>query len=130
MRVPRPSLAEPWLLVVAPARSRAFRAFNAGVAAIIFMTDPERAPTPTQEVLRDLLDLTATEAKVALSIAAGDAVPSAARRLRVSTNTVHTHMRRIFSKLGVHRQADVVRVLMRAGIAAPTLARQVETAGQ
>jgi DNA-binding CsgD family transcriptional regulator len=118
MRVSRPSLAEPWLLLVAPARSPMFRAVDAGAAAIIFVTDPERAPMPSQEILSDLFGLTATEAKVALCISAGHDVPSAARQLRVSTNTVHTHLRRIFSKLGVHRQADVVRVLMRAGIAA------------
>jgi DNA-binding CsgD family transcriptional regulator len=73
---------------------------------------------PAQEALSDLFGLTATEAKVALCIAGGHDVPSAARQLRVSTNTVHTHMRRVFSKLGVHRQADVVRILMRAGITA------------
>jgi DNA-binding CsgD family transcriptional regulator len=68
--------------------------------------------------LVDLFDLTATEAKVALSIASGKSGPECARELRMSAHTVHTHMRRIFAKLGVHRQADLVRVLMRAGFAA------------
>ena len=74
---------------------------------------------PTHRMLRDLFELTPTEAKVALSIAAGNDVPDAARELRISTNTVHTHLRRIFRKLGVGRQADLVRVLIRAGIAMP-----------
>jgi DNA-binding CsgD family transcriptional regulator len=120
MRVARPSLAEPWLVLVAPVRSRPLWSVHGGAAAIVFITDPERAPTPTRRMLRDLFELTPTEAKVALSIAAGNDVPDAARELRVSTNTVHTHLRRIFRKLGVGRQADLVRVLTRAGIALPS----------
>jgi DNA-binding CsgD family transcriptional regulator/PAS domain-containing protein len=119
MRVARPSLAEPWLVLVAPARSRGLWSVNGCAAAIIFISDPERAPMPTHRMLRDLFELTPTEAKVALSIAAGNDVPDAARELRISTNTVHTHLRRIFRKLGVGRQADLVRVLIRAGIAMP-----------
>jgi DNA-binding CsgD family transcriptional regulator len=120
MRVARPSLAEPWLVLVAPVRANLLWSAYGGVGAIIFITDPERAPTPTHGMLRDLFELTPTEAKVALSIVAGNDVPDAARELRVSTNTIHTHLRRIFRKLGVGRQADLVRVLTRAGIAMPT----------
>jgi DNA-binding CsgD family transcriptional regulator len=107
------------LVLVAPVRSQDLWSVNGGGAAIIFITDPERAPMPTHRMLRDLFELTPTEAKVARSIAAGNDVPDAARELRISTNTVHTHLRRIFRKLGVCRQADLVRVLIRAGIAMP-----------
>jgi DNA-binding CsgD family transcriptional regulator/PAS domain-containing protein len=128
MRVARPSLAEPWLVLAAPARSQEAWPVDARTAAIIFITDPERAPTPSCCMLRQLFDLTPTEAKVALSIAAGYDVPESARELRISTNTVHTHLRRIFRKLGVRRQADVVRVLMRAGIVMPTADQDAEIA--
>jgi DNA-binding CsgD family transcriptional regulator/PAS domain-containing protein len=125
MRVARPSLAEPWLVLVAPVRSRGLWSVNGGAAAAIFITDPERAPMPTHRMLRDLFELTPTEAKVARSIVAGNDVPDAARELRISTNTVHTHLRRIFRKLGVGRQADLVRVLIRAGITVPPGDRDV-----
>jgi DNA-binding CsgD family transcriptional regulator len=84
---------------------------------MIFLTDPERAPRLERRQLADLFEFTATEAKVALSIASGRSGPECARDLRMSSHTVHTHMRRIFAKLGVHRQADLVRVLIRAGFA-------------
>jgi DNA-binding CsgD family transcriptional regulator len=74
---------------------------------------------PTRRMLRELFSLTATEAKVALAVAAGHDYRNTARQFRMSMNTVHTHMRHIFRKLGVHRQADLVRVLIRAGIALP-----------
>ena len=127
MRVARPSLAEPWLVLAAPARSHGWWPVDNRAAAVIFITDPARAPTPSCGMLRQLFDLTPTEAKVALSVAAGNDAPESARELRISANTVHTHMPHIFRKLGVRRQAEVVRVLMRAGIIVPATDRRGET---
>lgn len=42
------------------------------------------------------------------------AAPATAGALRISHDTVHTHRRRIFRKLGVNDQPGLVRVLMRA----------------
>jgi DNA-binding CsgD family transcriptional regulator len=116
MRVARPSLGEPFLLLVAPTRPQGPWPINEHPAAIIFITDPDRPATPDHQLLMELFDLTSAEARVALSIAAGNGAQESARALRMSAHTVHTHLRRIFRKLGVHRQADLVRVLMRAGI--------------
>jgi DNA-binding CsgD family transcriptional regulator len=69
---------------------------------------------PDLRLLGSAFDLTATEAKVAVSIAAGGGVPATARALRISPNTVHTHLGRIFRKLGVNDQPALVRVLTRA----------------
>jgi hypothetical protein len=46
---------------------------------ILFVTDPERAPQPEMRFLMELFGLTATEARVALALAAGDGVPETAR---------------------------------------------------
>src|SRR5215467_12177220 len=127
MRVARPSLAEPWLVLAAPARSHGWWPLDTRAAAVVFITDPARAPTLSCSMLRQLFDLTPTEAKVALSIAAGNDVPESAREFRISANTVHTHMRHIFRKLGVRRQAEVVRVLMRAGLVMPATDRRGDT---
>ena len=55
-----------------------------------------------------------TEAKVAASIADGKGLPETAAALRISKNTVHTHLQHIFRKCGVRRQSELVRVLTRA----------------
>jgi len=81
---------------------------------VIFITALDQAVAPDLRLLAPAFDLTATEAKIAVSIAAGGGVPATARALRISPNTVHTHLRRIFRKLGVNDQAALVRVLMRA----------------
>jgi len=112
MRIQRPSTGEPFLVFVAPARTAAAWLAQDGPAAIVFVRAPEQIAAPDVQTLMTLFDLTATEAKVALSIAEGQGVPPTAQALRMSTHTVHTHLRRIFAKLGVNRQAELVRVVL------------------
>jgi DNA-binding CsgD family transcriptional regulator len=119
MRMTRPSLAEPFLLLVAPAQGNWHWPIDPVPAVAIFITAPDRAVLPDLRLLAPAFDLTATEAKVAVSIAAGGGVPATARALRISPNTVHTHLRRIFSKLGVNDQPALVRMLMRAAAVLP-----------
>ena len=119
LRAARPSFAEPFLLLVAPARAGTQWPVDAAPAVVIFVTDPDRPPRPETRRLGELFGLTATEAKVAVTLAGGSGVPQTAAALKLSSNTVHTHMRRIFRKFGVNRQAELVRVLMRAAMVAP-----------
>jgi DNA-binding CsgD family transcriptional regulator len=114
LRVTRPSLAEPFLLLVTPARGNWHRSVDPMPAVVIFFTALDQAVAPDLRLLAPALDLTATEAKIAVSIAAGGGVPATARALRLSPNTVHTHLRHIFRKFGVKDQPALVRVLMRA----------------
>jgi DNA-binding CsgD family transcriptional regulator len=114
MRVNRPSLAEPFLVLVAPARAHWLWPVNPAPAVVVFVTDPARGATPNLKLLAQLFGLTVTEARVTALIAVGKGVPETARALRLSTNTVHTHLQRIFRKVGVNRQAKLVRVLTQA----------------
>jgi LuxR family transcriptional regulator, maltose regulon positive regulatory protein len=45
--------------------------------------------------------------------------PEIARELSVSTNTVKTHMRNLYTKLGVHRRASAVESARALGLLAP-----------
>src|SRR5262249_41080862 len=120
MRVTRPSLADPFLLLVAPALGNGYWPIDPRPAALIFVTAPDRVIAPDLGLLGPAFDLTAIEAKVAVSIAAGGGVPATAHALRIRPNTVHTRLRRIFRKLGVNDQAALVRVLMRAATMLPS----------
>jgi DNA-binding CsgD family transcriptional regulator/PAS domain-containing protein len=120
MRVKRPSLAEPFLLLVAPARGNWHWSIDPMPAAVVFITALDQAVAPDMRLLAPVFDLTLTEAKIAVSIAAGGGVPATARALRISPNTVHTHLRSVFRKLGVNDQTGLVRVLMRAVAVLPT----------
>ncbi len=57
---------------------------------------------PSAAELHEALGLTAREAQVALSLAAGQGDAAIARELGISAHTVRHHVERIFLKLGVH----------------------------
>lgn len=50
-------------------------------------------------------------------------VAEIARELSVSVNTVRTHMRRVYSKLGVHRRNEAVRLARELSLLAPSSPR-------
>ena len=55
--------------------------------------------------------LTAAETGVAIEIAQGDGRAAAAHRLGIRETTVRSHLTAIFDKIGVRRQAELVRLL-------------------
>jgi DNA-binding CsgD family transcriptional regulator len=83
----------------------------ARAAAILVMTPVTLPHAPPVELVQSLFDLTAAEAGVARSLAAGDSLFDIAANRQVSRGTVRTQMRRILEKTGCHRQAEVVALL-------------------
>jgi DNA-binding CsgD family transcriptional regulator len=81
-------------------------------AAIVFVTDPERTPLPSDHEIRALFGLTMAEARLARTLADGLSLETAASRLGVRVGTVRTRLKSIFEKTGCHRQADLVRLIL------------------
>jgi DNA-binding CsgD family transcriptional regulator len=69
----------------------------------------------SRQGLRAEFGLTPAEAALAIEIAKGDGRKAAAARLGISVGTARTHLTRIFQKVGVRRQAELVRVLVQSG---------------
>ncbi|WP_028221792.1 helix-turn-helix transcriptional regulator [Paraburkholderia oxyphila] len=81
-------------------------------AVALFLRDPDRKPQGAQEIIRKLFDLTPAEASLALMLTNGLTLDEAAEESGISKNTARTHLRAIFSKTGVARQATLVRILL------------------
>lgn len=104
----------PAIAVVAPLRRSELNVIDTRDAddmrAVLFITQkPEHALA--QEILTQLHRLTPAEARVAASLAHGSSAVDAAEALGVSVNTVKTHLRRVFEKTGVSRQAELASLL-------------------
>lgn len=81
-------------------------------AILLRLIDPATIRLPDKDVLRDHFSLTSTEAAFALELLAGnDLVTSAARR-GIAPSTGRVHLRRLFEKTGMHRQAALIRLLL------------------
>lgn len=63
------------------------------------------------EALQTRFGLTKAEAALTVEILKGDGREAAGRRCGISLNTVRTHLTRVFDKVQVNRQAELVRVV-------------------
>ena len=88
----------------------------AAVAAVFVRKAELEAPSPP-EVIAKTYNLTPTELRVLLAIVEVGGVPEVATALGIAETTVKTHLRRVFDKTDVGRQADLVRLV--AGFASP-----------
>jgi len=79
---------------------------------LVSFSDPAADQAASAEVLKEMLRLTKTEARVALALAHGQTMQDIADELGVSLNTVRTHVASTFSKTETSRQADLVRVVL------------------
>ena len=61
--------------------------------------------------------LTGQERKVLQLIAEGQSNKEIAALLGVAANTVHAHRNQVMAKLNIHKQADLVRYAIKAGLA-------------
>lgn len=94
---------------------------SAGNLLAIFVSCVQSRSLPELETLRLIFSLTPTEARVALLLAQGLRSDEVAQELDVSASTVAFHLRNLFSKTGVARQADLVALVLSAGTALPDL---------
>ncbi len=88
---------------------------NQGARFIVFITDPDALQLPDDARLQRLYGLTPAQSKVALALAGGSTYREAAETLAVSEDTVRSHVKEIYSKLRVNRQADLVRLVLALG---------------
>ena len=82
---------------------------GSSVCVALMIHDPERVGRPTAELLVEGMGLSRAEALVASQMWQGDSVAEAAEALSLSPNTVKSHLKTIYERLDVRRQADLIR---------------------
>ncbi len=85
---------------------------SAAAAAIVFVSDPERGGNISAEALARLYHLSPAQARVAANLAQGKRVKDIAEKFGLSEGTVRNEMKQVFQKTGVHRQSELVHVLL------------------
>lgn len=106
--LPRPDRL-PLMLMVAPLRIGAGQAHG---AALVFVFDPDDAPSLTADRVRKLFSLTDAEAGLAVALCSGRTLDDIARERAVSLNTLKTQLRSVFAKTGTNRQTELVSLLL------------------
>ena len=102
----------PLSLMVFPAGGHRTELMSSEACAAIYVSDPDNRINPSESLLRGLYQLTRAEARLASLLVRGLTVEQAAERLKVTRNTIRTHLKRVFSKTHTKRQADLVSLML------------------
>lgn len=113
MSLPLPGRRFPLAIRVAPVPRVDTPLFGTPQTALVWITDLETEIRSPEAELRSLFNLTVSEARVAAAIFEGLSMREAAASLNVAHNTVRFQLARVYEKMGVTRQAELVKIMMR-----------------
>ena len=82
------------------------------VAALVLLAEPARGAAVNPDLVAAVLGLTPTESRVAVMLAEGHSVREIAAAIQRKESTIRYHVKRIFAKQGLKRQADLVRLVL------------------
>lgn len=82
--------------------------------AVILHFAGDTSERPIERLVTKIFDLTPAEAQLATLLAMGYSLAQAADRLDLKESTVRTYCKAILGKVGVGRQADLVRLILRS----------------
>jgi len=106
----------PLIVYVLPiaAASKPEARFLAQASVIVLAIDPKAGDPPDPAVVRDLLGLTLGEARVAALVGTGLSPRESAEKLNITEESARTVLKRVFSKVGVSRQSELVALLTKS----------------
>jgi DNA-binding CsgD family transcriptional regulator len=81
--------------------------------AIAILVDLDKNPRPPETILRSAFRLTAAEARLAMQLASGRKLESAADELGIAYETARSHLKLVLAKTDTRRQAELVALMAR-----------------
>jgi DNA-binding CsgD family transcriptional regulator len=112
MSVSRPSGRVSWGLVVQAMAPDQWTEGKHRPSVAVFVRDAEGKAHPPVKLAQQLFQLTPAETALAIELANGLSLEEAAEALSIRRNTARAHLRSIFSKTGVRRQTELVRIFL------------------
>jgi len=85
---------------------------DAAARAIVLLREPEAPLAFDRQALARTYDLTSREAELAILLASGHTLPSAAAALKIGLSTVRWYLKHLFEKTETHRQAELIRLVV------------------
>ena len=110
--ISRPSGKVSWGIVVQPISPDRWTEGKHRPSAAVFVRDSDSKATPPLRLAQELFNLTGAETMLAIQLANGLSLEEAAAALNIKRNTARAHLRSIFSKTGVRRQTELVRIFL------------------
>ncbi len=112
LSVARPSGQLSWGVVVQSISPDQWTEGKHRPSVAVFVRDTEGKAHPPVKLAQQLFQLTPAETSLAIQLANGLSLEEAAEALNIRRNTARAHLRSIFSKTGVRRQTELVRIFL------------------
>ena len=112
MSISRPSGKLSWGLIVQSISSDQWTEGKQRPSVAVFVRNAEGKVDPPVRLAQQLFQLTPAETALAIQMANGSSLEEAAELLGIRRNTARAHLRSIFSKTGVRRQTELVRLFL------------------
>ena len=112
MTIRRPGGARKLMLRINPVPVPALDFGARRVAALVLLAEPGGRPRLDAELVADVLGLTAAQSEVAVMLCEGMTAPDIATTTGRQASTVNTLIQRMYRKLGISRQAELVRLVL------------------
>lgn len=109
--IDRPSGRRPYEVHVSTLLSASATGQPRQAVAAVFIADAQDQQLRMPDVLATLYNLTHAEADLASLLCAGKSIDEAATAREITRNTARAQLKAVFSKTGVKRQTDLVRLL-------------------
>jgi|SRR5579859_2653354 len=110
VRVPRSEDSD-WIVWITPLPPASPLARSGAPGVLVLIGDPLRRNALGRSALADLFGLTQAEADLAVALARGGTLADVAAQRGVKPSTVRSQLLAVLEKTGVHRQADLVRMM-------------------
>jgi DNA-binding CsgD family transcriptional regulator len=114
MRISRPSGLPDLGLVIRPVPVSEWSEGQSCPTVALFISDPEQQPETSQQTITRLFGFTPAEAALAMQLTRGLSLAEASEQLGISQHTARAQLKSIFSKTGVSRQAELVRLIVKS----------------
>lgn len=114
LRVPRPGGRADLGLVIRPVPAKQWSEGQSSPCAAIFISDPDLRESTSQQILGELFELTPAESNLAILLARGLSLAQSSQAQSISQHTARAQLKSIFSKTGVTRQAELVRLVLKS----------------
>jgi DNA-binding CsgD family transcriptional regulator len=81
-------------------------------AVLLYLTDPAAEPVAPEPFLQSLFGLTKSEARLTTLLVDGHKLAAAAAAMDITEGSARIYCKRIFAKMGVSRQTDLVKMVL------------------
>jgi DNA-binding CsgD family transcriptional regulator len=110
--VERPSQGRAFTGVVTSLHPNARIGFARDARVAVYLSDPDAQNYGLRDLVASFYDLTIAEAELAALLSAGHSIEEVSEIRGVTLHTARSQLKRVFTKTGVKRQSDLVRLIL------------------